>query len=153
MDSKEHGFEACNELAGKKLRREIPPPTKIQQQDSEIIRLLNALSSDPALKHLRPVLIENMLILEKRHKAYNGEQSVLENCYTDLDATALQNLQQAFVRIKGQCKANGSMLRDVPMNNLEGRELLQDNTNWGLIWQCCRREVKGCPAEEETKEE
>jgi hypothetical protein len=123
-----------------------------EKQDGEIVRLLDVLGSDPALKHLRSILIENLLILEKRHRAYNGEQSVLENCYTDLDATALQNLQQAFVRIKGQCKANGSMLRDVPMNNLEGRELLQDNTNWGLIWQCCRREVKGYPAMDDIEQ-
>ncbi len=117
-----------------------------KKQDGEIVRLLDVLSSDSALKHLRSVLIENFLILESRHRKYNREQSVLENCYMDLDATALQNLQQSFARIRGQCKQNGSMLRDVPLNNLEGNGLLQDNTNWGLIWQCCRKEVKGFPA-------
>ena len=115
-------------------------------QDKEITRLLNVLSDDSALKHLRSILIENLSILESRHKLYNGEQTVLDNCYTDMDATALQNAQQAFVRTKGQCKKNGSMLRDVPLNDLEGKGLIQDTTDWFLIWQCCRREVKGYPA-------
>lgn len=115
-------------------------------QDKEITRLLDVLSSDPALRHLRSVLIENLLILESRHKLYNGEQTVLDNCYMDLDATALQNAQQAFIRTKGQCKKNGSMLRDVPLSALEGKGLIQDTTDWFLIWQCCRREVKGFPS-------
>lgn len=117
-----------------------------EKQNNEIIRLLNVFNEEPALRHLRSVLIENLLIMENRHRTYNKEQSVLENCYMDLDATALQNLQQSFVRIKGQCKENGSMLRDVPLNDLEGNGLLQDNGNWNWIWQCCRREVKGFPA-------
>lgn len=115
-------------------------------QDEEIARLLDVLSSDSALRHLRSILIENLSILEKQHYKYNNEQNVIEQCYMDLDATALQNLQQSFVRIKGQCKLNGAMLRDVSLNNLEGNELLQDNGNWNWIWQCCRREVKGYPA-------
>ena len=117
-----------------------------EKQDKEITRLLDFLGSDPTLKYLRSVLIENLSILESRHRMYNGEQTVLENCYTDMDATALQNAQQAFVRTKGQCVKNGSMIRDVPLNNLEGRGLLQDTTNWFWIWQCCRRHVKGFPA-------
>ena len=117
-----------------------------EKQDKEIVRLLDVLGSDPTLKHLRSVLIENLYILESRHKMYNGEQTVLENCYTDMDVTALQNAQQAFVRTKGQCVKNGSMIRDVPLNKLEGQGLVQDCTNWFLIWQCCRREVKGFPA-------
>lgn len=117
-----------------------------EKQNNEIIRLLDVLNDDPALRHLRSVLIENLSILEKRHKMYNGEQTVLENCYMDMDATALQNAQQAFVRTKGQCVRNGSMIRDVSLNRLEGRGLMQDCTNWFLIWQCCRREVKGFPA-------
>ncbi len=110
----------------------------LSEQELRLIEQLNLLEEDPALRHIRTVLIECLDIFLDRAGKYNNGSDFYEHNFSLGDFSALINLRQAFTRTEDIVKSHNDYKTEAPIN-----DTLPDVINWAISWSCCRIEKKG----------
>ena len=112
---------------------------ELTEQEVKLIEQLRLLKHDKSLKYLPDVLIANLNIFIDRDKKYNATDSSYESTYQNGDAEMFINTNQVVRRVSDiMHNGNNHLECEVPMTKFEDQQILNDLSNWSLMWQCHR---------------